>query len=119
MKLAEKRVLFSKLIAEHLLWLNSFEGVHACFDEVTERITAKDPSSDHMRRSLHHEGLAADINLYDEKWLYLSKTEDHLFSGEVWERRHPLCRWGGRFGGSSSGLGKDGNHYSLEHEGRR
>lgn len=59
--------------------------------------------------SLHKERLAVDLNLFWEG-KYLTKTEDHLPIGEYWESLHPLCAWGGRF--------DDGNHYSLEHEGR-
>lgn len=54
-------------------------------------------------RSLHPDRLAQDLNLFkDGVWLK---------STEWWERLNPLCRWGGRFG--------DGNHYSVEHEGRK
>jgi hypothetical protein len=83
-------------------------------DEATERLTAKDPTSDHMPNSLHHIGLAADLNLYWEG-KYLSRSVDHRELGEWWEKLGdtlglPLC-WGGRF--------NDGNHYSLEWQGRK
>lgn len=59
--------------------------------------------------SLHKERLAIDLNLFwDGK--YLTKTSDHQELGEYWEGLHPLCAWGGRF--------DDGNHYSIEYEGR-
>lgn len=69
-----------------------------------------------IRNSLHGDGLAADFDLYRVAapgipGSYLDKTEDHRPLGEWWEAQHQLCRWGGRFG--------DGNHYSLEHEGRK
>ena len=108
MTLKEKRILFSRLFAEHCVWLTSMGQTYA-IDEVTERITTKDPNSDHMKNSLHHLGLAGDLIFYDEDGSYLTQTEAHEYSGQVWEKRHELCRWGGRFG--------DGNHYSLEHEG--
>jgi len=58
--------------------------------------------------SLHHDGLAIDLNLFrDGRWL--KKTEDHLELGEFWESIGGS--WGGRFG--------DGNHYSLEYNGRK
>jgi D-alanyl-D-alanine carboxypeptidase-like protein len=61
-----------------------------------------------IRNSLHEIGLAIDLNLFrDGK--YLDKTEDHRRLGERWEAMGGA--WGGRFG--------DGNHYSLEHEGRK
>lgn len=61
-------------------------------------------------RSCHQLKLAIDLNLF-RAGVYLTRTEDHRELGEWWERQHPLCRWGGRF--------QDGNHYSLEHEGRK
>lgn len=63
-----------------------------------------------IRSSLHTLKLAADINLFKgDEWL--RSTEDHKLFGEWWEKQHDLCRWGGRFG--------DGNHYSIEHDGRK
>jgi len=58
----------------------------------------------HRPGSLHYEGLAVDIDLFkgDE---YQDKTEQHQVFGEMWEKLHPDCRWGGRF--------SDGNHYSV------
>lgn len=109
MSLREKRVLFTRLLAEHISWLFGC-GFEVALDEATERLTERDQQSDHSPRSLHHSGLAADLILY-KSGKYLSRTEDHLESGKKWESRHELCRWGGRF--------KDGNHYSLEHEGRK
>lgn len=59
--------------------------------------------------SLHKERLAIDLNLF-RNGRYLTTTEAHKPLGEYWESLHPLCSWGGRF--------DDGNHYSLEHDGR-
>jgi hypothetical protein len=109
MTLREARVLFSRLIAEHVLWLFE-QGYEVAFDEVTERLTAKDPTSDHMKNSAHHLGLAADLNLYLDG-SYLGATSDHAASGAKWKSRHPLCRWGGDFPA-------DGNHYSITYGGR-
>lgn len=63
-----------------------------------------------IRFSLHELLLALDLNLFKDGE-YLSSSEDHQFLGEYWESLHPLCRWGGKWG--------DGNHYSIEHEGRK
>lgn len=109
MTLRERRVLFTKLLAQQVLAMFD-AGYEVAFDEVTERITAKDPTSDHMKHSLHHVGLAADLNLYKDGQ-YLSTTEDHRAFGQMWETRHPLCRWGGQF------KMPDGNHYELKNEG--
>jgi len=62
----------------------------------------------HMPNSLHYIGLAADLNLFKDG-KYLTKTSDHEPLGKLWELFGGS--WGGRFG--------DGNHYSLEHRGRK
>ena len=48
----------------------------------------------HIRGSLHFQGLAKDINLYKDG-IYLRKTEDHLPLGLIWESLGGT--WGGRF----------------------
>lgn len=58
--------------------------------------------------SLHKQRLAMDLNLFKDG-KFLTTTEDHLPLGEKWESMGGS--WGGRF--------NDGNHYSLEHEGRK
>ena len=65
-------------------------------------------TSGHMENSLHYQRLAIDWNLFKDG-AYLIETRDHLPLGEFWESIGGS--WGGRF--------KDGNHYSLEHEGRK
>lgn len=59
-------------------------------------------------RSNHKIRLAVDFNLFKDG-KYLTSTEDHRPLGEYWESIGGA--WGGRF--------NDGNHYSLEHDGRR
>lgn len=63
-----------------------------------------------IRSSLHTVKLAIDLNLFRDG-VWLRTTEAHRPIGEWWEKQHELLRWGGRFG--------DGNHYSMEHEGRK
>lgn len=58
--------------------------------------------------SLHKSRLAVDFNLFKDGQ-YLTSTEDHRALGEYWESIGGI--WGGRF--------NDGNHYSLEHQGRK
>lgn len=63
-----------------------------------------------ISNSLHLISLAVDFNLFrDGK--YLSASEDHTQLGSYWKSLHPLNRWGGDF------KKKDGNHYSMEHNG--
>jgi len=59
-------------------------------------------------KSNHKVRLAVDFNLFKDG-KYLTATEDHKPLGEYWESMGG--EWGGRF--------NDGNHYSLEHQGRR
>lgn len=61
-----------------------------------------------ISHSLHLIGLAVDLNLFKDG-VWLTKTEDHKPLGEYWKSLRPGNRWGGDF--------KDGNHYSVEHEG--
>lgn len=112
MKLSKARVLFTESIVRLILFMIS-RGERPAFDEGLDRITVKDPTSDHMKKSLHIIGLAQDIVLYREDGSVKDKTEDHTPYGEWWESYGksiglPL-RWGGRF--------KDGNHYSFEWQG--
>jgi hypothetical protein len=69
----------------------------------------------HRANSLHYDGLAVDFALdirgADGKWHYTERSEDHREIGELWETMGGS--WGGRFSSP------DGNHYSLEYQGRR
>lgn len=58
--------------------------------------------------SNHKIRLAIDLNLFKDG-KFLQSTEDHKPLGEYWESLGGS--WGGRF--------YDGNHYSLEHLGRK
>jgi len=64
--------------------------------------------SGHSHNSLHYIRLAIDINLFKNK-VYLKNTADYKQIGEYWESIGGS--WGGRF--------NDGNHFSLEHEGKK
>lgn len=66
-----------------------------------------------IKNSVHTLKLAIDINLFKDG-KYLTSTESHKQLGEWWEAQSNNqinCCWGGRFG--------DGNHYSIEHNGRK
>lgn len=60
--------------------------------------------------SVHKDRLAIDLNLF-KGGKYLTRTEDHQELGEFWESIGGT--WGGRFSTP------DGNHYSIEHNGRK
>jgi len=105
MKLGTKQELFSILIAQHVVWL--YEQGYKVRDG--HYLRCRDCPVG-RKSSLHKDKLAADLNLFKDG-IYLTTTEDHRISGEKWESRHEFCSWGGHF--------KDGNHYSLKHNGRR
>ena len=115
MTLREARCIFTLCLADLVQQAHEM-GYEMAFAEGMDRITEKDPTTDHMKGSLHEIGLAQDIDLYkDGKWL--DKTEDHLPFGEWWEAYGELqgipLTWGGRFSRP------DGNHYSYSWKGRK
>lgn len=101
MNLKESRILFTSLIIKLIGYMIE-KGFKPC--------VGKDGLK-HMKNSLHYEGLAMDIDLYDECGCYLSDTASHKQFGEFWESLNPLCSWGGHF--------NDGNHYSIKFGGRK
>lgn len=112
MTLREARCAFTRHLATLVLRAGDL-GYEVAFDEVTERLTEKDPTSDHMPGSLHHHGLAGDLLVYKDG-KYLTSTDEYTALGELWEQMGresglPLT-WGGRF--------RDGNHFSLKWNGR-
>lgn len=112
MTLREKQSLFARLSAKLVLhafhigyevtWGEAFRS-----KEEAERLALLGKG---IAGSLHTRRLAVDLNLFRDG-VYLTSTESHRPLGEWWEQQHPLCRWGGRF--------RDGNHYSLEHNGKQ
>ncbi len=112
MTLREKQSLFVGLVGQ-LIYEAHRQGYDLTFGDAyrsPEEAARLAKTGAGIKRSLHCDRIAIDFNLF-KNGEYLSQTMDHLPLGEWWEQQHPLCRWGGRFG--------DGNHYSLEHEGRK
>lgn len=112
MTLRQKQSLFASLVPGLIEFAIS-EGYEVTFGETyrspeeAARLAALGLG---INNSLHTRRLAIDLNLFkNDKYLMSNKAHQPL--GNFWELLHPLCRWGGRFG--------DGNHYSLEHEGRK
>ena len=117
MTLGEKQELFATELLPDLLSYIRFKGyqIRMGYGERSineqQRLITLGKSGIPMKsaaKGAHVRRLAVDLHLFKDG-TYLDRTEDHREIGEWWERRHELCRWGGRFG--------DGNHYSLEHEG--
>lgn len=95
-----KQSRFARLIALLIIWAES-QGYEITFGDAYAH-------DGHMVNSLHYSRLAFDLNLF-KGGVYLTSTKSHKPLGEYWESLGGA--WGGRFG--------DGNHYSLEHQGRR
>jgi len=104
MTLGEKQRLFMKLLPR--LIDKIYEEEYECSGG---DLWSKEEYKAHKKNSCHYIRLADDLNLFKDG-IYLTDTLAHKPFGEFWESLHPLCRWGGRF--------NDGNHYSIEHEGR-
>jgi hypothetical protein len=121
MTLREQRVLFTRLICEFGVW--AFQnGYSIAFGEVVRtkaQAQANAASGAGISNSLHLDGLAVDFNLYldldhdGQQDDYASDSGMHRPLGDKWKTMHPLCRWGGDF------KRPDGNHYSLEWQGRK
>jgi hypothetical protein len=113
--LRQKQSYFVKRIADLILWANA-HGYQLTFAEAyrsPEEAARLAKLGKGIKTSLHCIRLAVDFNLFKDG-VFLSNTEDHRPLGEYWERQSTpeyTCCWGGRF--------KDGNHYSIEHLGRR
>jgi len=112
MTLGEKQRLFTRLTA--VLILHAYEqGYELTYGEAwrtPEQAALNAKTGKGISNSLHTDRLAIDFNLF-RNGVWLKTTEDHLPLGQFWEKLHPLCCWGGRFG--------DGNHYSITHQGRK
>lgn len=98
-RLREKQVRFAWMVAELLMHAKS-TGYEVTFGEAWRPGDGR----------CHGVRLAVDLNLFvDGK--YRPDTESHRELGLLWESLAPDARWGGHF--------NDGNHYSLEHNGRK
>ena len=110
MTLGEKQRLFTRMLSD-LIRHAYDQGYELTLGEAyrtPEQAALNAAKGTGIANSLHTVRLAIDLNLFrDGK--FLTSTEDHRPLGEWWESIGGA--WGGRF--------KDGNHYSLEWEGRK
>lgn len=116
MTLREQRSLFARLLPRLLDYIHD-QGFQCTIGEVVRsplQAKANAATGAGTLNSLHILGLAVDINLFDVDGKYLTDSADHKFAGEYWKTLHPLARWGGDFKPKP-----DGNHYSLEWQGRK
>ena len=113
MTLGQKQRKFTRMVADLIVF--AYEQGY----ELTLGDAFRDPrvhgpvgqkKSYSSANSLHKERLAIDLNLF-KGGKFLTQSEDHRPLGEYWESLGGS--WGGRFSSP------DGNHYSLEHGGRK
>ncbi len=112
MTLSEKQQLFTKLIAQLILWADE-KGYRLTFGEAyrtPEQAKLNAQSGKGIANSLHTQRLAVDFNLFINGQ-YQTDSAAYLESGKFWESIGGS--WGGRFSRP------DGNHFSLEHNGVR
>lgn len=108
MTLGQKQRKFTLMIATLVAWAYE-NGYELTFGDAYRDPRAFIGDEPYGRdKSLHKSRLAVDFNLFKDG-VYLSSTESHSPLGEYWESIGGT--WGGRF--------NDGNHYSLEHQGRQ
>lgn len=113
MTLGQKQRKFTEMIGRLIAWAyaNGYEltgGDWYRDPRVHGQVGEKNGYS--SANSLHKERLAVDFNLFKDG-KYLSRTEDYAPLGEFWESIGGT--WGGRFSSP------DGNHFSMEHQGRK
>lgn len=116
--LLQKQRLFCYLVAELITWCYD-HGYELSFGEAyrtPEQAARNAATGAGIANSLHTKRLAIDLNLFtvlpSGESEYKTQTEDYAELGTYWKSLHPLCKWGGDFKSR-----KDGNHFSLEHEG--
>jgi hypothetical protein len=108
--LRQKQSRFARMISE-LIQKATDMGYEVTFGEAyrsPEEAARLASAGKGIAQSLHCERLAIDLNLFKDG-VFLATSEAHTPIGVVWEQMGGS--WGGRF--------KDGNHYSLAHNGRK
>ena len=110
---------FAHDVAQLILYINK-KGFFCTLGEawrppITAQIYAKEHKS--ITDSLHCNRLAIDLNLFDEKGVYLSESEskDYIEIGSYWESLDAKNRWGGNFV-KHGGKIADANHYERKIE---
>lgn len=115
MTLVQKQSVFAQNISLLILWIHKQDGYCCTLGEAHRPQWVAEVyhrSGQGSLRSNHIIRLAVDLMLF-LGGVYLKSTEEYAFAGEYWKTLHPDNRWGGDF------ENKDGNHFSMEHEGRK
>lgn len=110
-KIGAKQRRFTRMVADLIIYAYSI-GYELSFGDAFRdpRVfgAVGEKKSYSSANSCHKSRLAIDFNLFKDG-VWLQKTEDFKPLGIWWESKGGT--WGGRF--------EDGNHFSLEHEGRK
>ena len=109
--LGQRQRLFTKLLAELVTW--AYERGYELTYGYTYRSPEENTRIGGHAKSLHCKRLAVDLNLFIDGE-YRTDTESYQLMGAFWKELHPLCRWGGDFQEPKK---RDGNHFSITHEG--
>lgn len=112
MKLYAQQALFALHVSQLISWI-SHQGYLVTFGEAMrshEQAVIYAQQGKGIKKSLHCERLALDINVFDHNGKYLSDTKDYESFGKYWESLDHHNRWGGRF------KRRDGNHFQRDEE---
>jgi hypothetical protein len=113
--LREKQSIFANLVANLIIQAQKF-GYELTLGEVwrsPEEAARLATLGKGIKDSLHIDRLAIDLNLF-KNGVYQMETKDYELLGEWWEGQSTdtfTLAWGGRF--------NDGNHFSMEHDGKK
>lgn len=121
MKLRELQSLHLELVCTKLVPFALSKGYQLTWGQTTRteaEAAANAAAGSGIARSLHIDRLAIDLNLFKDGW-WLKDSQHHADLGAYWKTLHPLCRWGGDFKDAQGKPKPDGNHYSLEYQGRK
>lgn len=115
MSLHEKQRLFTRYVGMLIGWAYK-QGYELTFGDAyrsPEQAAKNAADGTGIVNSLHTKRLAVDLNLFI-RGEYITNADAYKPLGEYWKSLDPLNRWGGDFANR-----KDGNHFSIEHEGVR
>jgi hypothetical protein len=120
----QKQMIFSELLPQLINYINTYKDVNYEYHCVIEQVYRPPElaklyaeQKKGVAYSVHELKCAADLSIFRRSlengdWHYLTLTEDYKFAGDYW------VSIGGVWGGNFSNI-KDGNHFSIECEGRK
>lgn len=119
-ELLDRQFLFSRSVPL-LLHRIEFEGLQYKLGEIERKpgqAALNAAAGIGISNSLHLLGLAIDVHLFKDG-VYLTDSSAHYKFGQFWKSLTSLHRWGGDFLDASGRPKPDGNHYSIEYQGRK